>query len=316
MTTSGSTDYNRTGTQIITFAHKLLQLIPSGGTVGTNEAADGLESLELMVKSWQAEGIKLWIETEARVFTVKDQASYDLPGANGCKITELSETTLDADEASGQTVLSVASTSQGAGFADSDTIGIVLDGGTIQWTTIASFVTDDTVTVSDALTGSASSGNKVFAYTTAIKRPLQILSARRLQDNVEIQLWPWARSEYFNQPNKDTSSTVTQYYYDPQLTTGKLYVWPRPDTVDQMLNFTYKRTIEDFDLGSNDPDFPQEWLEALGYNLAIRIAPQFGKTLVPEIATMALVLKDMVEGFSVEEVSVHFSGGGRTGGMF
>ena len=53
-------------------------------------------------------------------------------------------TTLDADEAASQTVLSVTSTS---GFANSDNIGIELDDGTRQWTTISSFVADDTVTV-------------------------------------------------------------------------------------------------------------------------------------------------------------------------
>ena len=88
MSTSGSIDYNRTGTQIITFAHKKLNILASGGTVGTNNLSDGLEALEMMIKSWQTEGIRLWLETYGRIFLVDGQTSYDLAGANGCKISE------------------------------------------------------------------------------------------------------------------------------------------------------------------------------------------------------------------------------------
>lgn len=309
MATSGSTDFNRTGLQIITFAAKLLQVIPRGGSLSTAEVTDGTESLNLMIKTWGVEGLKLWIETEGRVFTVDSQAAYSLPGANGCKISELSETTLDADEAASQTVLSVTSTTQGAGFTDADTIGIVLDDDTIHWTTIASSVTDDTVTVDTGLASAAASGNKVFAYTNAIERPLQIISARRLLSGQELSMFPWTRQEYFDQPNKTSAGTSTQYFYDPQLTTGKLYLWQPPDTVDQMINITYKRTIEDFDADGNNPDFPQEWLEALGYNLAIRMAPQYGKTVPPDLLFTAQQMKEMLEDWSQEEQSIYFTAG-------
>jgi hypothetical protein len=281
-----------------------LQLIGSGGSVGTNEAADGLESLELMIKSWQVEGIKLWTLTEGRIFTVDSQASYSLPGARGCKITELVETTLDADEAAGQTVLSVTSTT---GFTNSDVIGIMLDAGTIHWTTISSFVAGDTVTIASALPSAASSGNDVFVYTVAIERPLEILDIRLLEDGREQQINQMSRDDYFRQPDKTTASTPNQWFYDPQLTTGKLYLWPPPSDEATMLNVTYKRMIEDFDSGSNDPDFPAEWIETLGYNLAVRIAPQYGRPVPPEVLAVAGQLKDTLEDWSQETGSIQFS---------
>lgn len=311
MATSGSTDYNRTGTQIITFAAKQLQLIASGGALTTAEAADALEALELMIKTFQAEGVKLWLLTYARIFPVVGQKSYDLPGANACNISELSETTLDADEAAGQTVLSVTSTTQGAAFADGDVIGIELDSGSIQWTTIASSVADDTVTVDDALTGAASSGNGVWAYTNALGRPLRIESARRLNSAIDTPIVTISKQEYDDLPNKAVKAPPVQIYYDPQLATGKLYVWPTISTIADSLNITYRRSVEDFDSGANDPDFPQEWLELLGYNLAVRIAPQFGKQIPAEVAVMAQATKEAAMNWDQEEESVYFTGSGQ-----
>lgn len=310
MATSGSTDYSRTGTQIITFAHKKLNILASGGTVGTNDLADGLEALELMIKSWQTEGIRLWLETLGRVFLVDGQTSYDLSGANGCKISELSETTLDADEAIGQTVLSVTSTSQGAGFTDADVIGVVTDSNTIEWTTIVSSVTDDTVTITDALTAAASSGNKVYAYTNAIERPLRIESARRLNSTIETPMIKLAKADYDRLTNKTNEGPPVQFYYDPQLGTGKLYLWPTPNTIDDAINVTYRRVVEDFDAAGNDPDFPSEWIECLGYNLAVRIASDFGKQVPASVAAIAGELKENLEGWDVEEESLMFSGSG------
>jgi hypothetical protein len=303
MATSGSTDYSRTAAQIIAFAHKLLQLIPSGGSVGTNEEADGLESLNLMVKSWMMDGVKLWTHTDAHIYLVDGQASYDLPGANGAKKSEIAETTLDAAEASGQTVISVTSTT---GFANSDVIGIVQDDDTIHWSTISSFVTDDTVTIAGATTAAAASGNKVYVYTNAIERPLRIISARMDNASNEIPMYSLSRQEYFDLPNKSSTGIPTQFYYDPQLGTGKLYLWPVPESVDYVFKCNFQRTLEDFDATTDTPDLPQEWLEALGYNLAIRIAPQYGKAVPREVAIVAAELKDLVSDWDQEEESVYF----------
>ena len=78
-----------------------------------------------------------------------------------------------------------------------------------------------------------------------------------------------------------------------------------------MINIRYRRPIEDFDSAGNDPDFPQEWLECLGYNLAVRIAPQFGKTAPQEVVMMAVELKESLQGWDQEEESIIFSGGSR-----
>jgi hypothetical protein len=108
-----------------------------------------------------------------------------------------------------------------------------------------------------------------------INRPLEIANARRLVDSIETPIAIRSRNEYMNQPEKDTSSGEPVYvYYDPQLVRGVLYVWPAPIAEDQ-INFSYKSYIEDFDTLADTPYFPSEWLEAIVYNLALRLCPMY-----------------------------------------
>jgi hypothetical protein len=70
-----------------------------------------------------------------------------------------SETTLDAAEVSGQTVLSVTATTN---MTVGDSIMIELDDSTFHLSTISSFSAGDTVTIADALPSKAASGNTVI----------------------------------------------------------------------------------------------------------------------------------------------------------
>jgi hypothetical protein len=116
------------------------------------------------------------------------------------------------------------------------------------------------------------------AYTLSPK-PMRVISVRRLQDGYETPLNEMARQEYFDQPNKTASpSTPVSFYYDPQLTTGALYLWPAPsaDAVSNFtISYTYWRRLSDV-VNSNDaPDTPQEWLEALAWNLASALETEY-----------------------------------------
>jgi len=70
----------------------------------------------------------------------------------------LFNTTLSADEAAGQTVLSVTSS---ANFTAGNYVNILLDDDTIHRTTIASVDSSIQITIAAALPGKASSGNNV-----------------------------------------------------------------------------------------------------------------------------------------------------------
>ena len=48
----------------------------------------------------------------------------------------------------------------------------------------------------------------------------------------------------------------------------------------------YQAPYEDFDSGTNEPDFPQEWFQALIYGLAYVLAPEYGVPLEERQALM------------------------------
>jgi hypothetical protein len=303
LATSGSTDYTRTRDQIIRGALRAINVIAAGETPSSEDMQDGAEALNLMVKSWQTEGVYLWTHTEATLFLAYGTSSYSV-GPSGWHATETyADTELTAAAALGATSLTVGSVT---GITAADHIGIELDDGTRQWTTVST-AAGTTVTIGAALTGAAASGNSIFAYTTKLERPLKIIEARR-RDSAgnDLPLRLISRDEYMRLPTKATTGTVTQVYYDPQLTNGVLYTWPTASDVDDILRFTFRRTVEDFDGTANTPDFPQEWLAALKFNLAIHLAPEYEKEVSTTLAALALSTLDGLRGWDKEDTPTFF----------
>jgi hypothetical protein len=219
-----------------------------------------------------AKGAKLWAVKEATLFLTVGTASYSL-GATGTHCTHTYvQTTLSTDEALGSTSLSLTSTT---GMAASDNIGIVLDDGTIHWTTISGTPGAPT-TIATGLASAATSGNVVFTYTTKINRPQRIDDESTYWHSIAGNDTPIdmiSRSDYSQITNKTTEGKVVKAYYDKQLTNGILKVWPTPDLATDVIKFSYERILEDFDASGNTPDFAIEWGEALILGLAYKMAP-------------------------------------------
>ena len=306
MTTSGITAYDRTGAQLCTRALKIIEVLAEDETISTNQQTDSLDALNLLVKTEQTR-MRLWRKVQAKLFLVPEQARYELSGANACDVSELSQTTLDASEATSQTVLSVASTSNGAGFAVSDVIGVVLDAGTIHWTTVVSFVTDDTVTITDALPSAAASGKRVYVYTTAAPRALKVTSCRRENGGQELSMNDMDYDEYFDLPNKTSPGTPVDFMYDPQRGVGELYLWPTPNSVDDVVNYSYLDGLEIFNAATDTSDFPEEWMEFLVYGLALRLCPQHGVAFSTENLAIYSQAEKTLKMFDQQDNSVIFS---------
>lgn len=296
MSISTSVNYNQTRNEIIYDALMLIQVLGEGETPDSGDLDLVNRSLNRMVKAWQAQGIHLFGATIATVFPVLNTAKYSLNnGASYANATNTYYSTqLSADEAAGQTVLSIDSNTN---MTAADYIGIKLDDGSIQWTTIVSS-TSTTVTITDALTSVASEDNYVFFYTTKINRPLRIIKANsyNISAGTEIPLTPIAYSDYFDLPNKlSTGDTPVQWYYDPQITAGDLYIWPVPENITNLIKIKYQRPFADLDSATDNVDFPQEWLDAIVYNLAVRIAPFYSKyEEMNSLAPLAVSLLDKV----------------------
>jgi hypothetical protein len=308
MAVSGSSDFNSTRDEICYDALVTLGVIKGGETPSAQVITDTARRLNAMVKRWQKKQIHVWTKAEATLFPQASQVRYALVAGSTDHATETFYQTeiSTGGEASGQTVLSVEDTTN---ITASDYAGIVVDDGTVHWSTVSS-KTSTTITIADALDDDASAGNAVFTYTTKIVRPLKIVDARRydITSGIETPLAPMlARMDYQALPNKTQTGTINQAWYDPGNTTGYLHIWNPMAAVTDLLKFTWCRPIMDFDAAGDSPDLPQEWLDALVFNLAVSIAPMFDVPLerVTMVATMAQQYLDDVAGDDREDESLY-----------
>ena len=290
MATSGSYNYNLTRNNIVKRAFNIINVFAPDQTIDAGDQDFALDLLNSMLKSWQAEIRHSWNRQRATLFTAYQDQDYDLYSSGDHCTKSYVETTISTAEAASQTVISLTSTT---GMTAADYIGIELTGGTRQWTTIVSVDSSTQVTITTALTGAAAAGNSVVTYTTKVDRPLEILTAtwQNINDDIEIQLTQLLFEEYWLLPDKLTDGSPTAYMYNPQIGIGKLYLWPRPDNVDYIVNFTFYESIEDFDSQSDDPDLPQEWTLALIFNLAVLLAFPYGR--IPELDKVEMKAREL-----------------------
>ena len=87
-----------------------------------------------------------------------------------------------------------------------------------------------------------------------------------------------------------------------------MWVWPAPPDYTNFINFTWYRPIMDFTAPSNIPDLPQEWLNALIWNLAIEMAPEYDvpDSVFNRVQAKAAEKLALVSGWDKEPESVNF----------
>lgn len=310
MATSGSVDFTLNRDEIVKSSLRLLGLLDPGETPDESEISNGTEALNIMVKAWQADGLQLWAQKRATILLEKSKATYSLSSTGDHATASYTTTQMRVAGVATDTTLEVDSTT---GMTALDNIGVILDDNTTHWTTIASVTDSDTLELTSGLASAAAINNNVYWYTTKINRPLRITEIFRRDSNSDTSLIMVSREEYMLLGNKTTAGTPNQAYYDPQLNAGTLYLFPVPDNGDVTMEIVYHRPFEDFDAVTDTPDFPQEWLEALKYGLAARLAPEYGIPLPAQqlLGIQLGKIKERVMGWDIENASVYFSPGDR-----
>jgi len=309
MTTSGSIDWNMTGTEIVQAAVSIVNERSSEIPLTNNEISDGLNVANRLLKHWQTK-FHLWKRDEGVLFLRNGVTNYTIGASSGndqaCLLDDFINTTITTAAVLGASTLVVGSTT---GMVAADFIGIELDDGTRQWTTIVSVDSATGLTITATLTAASAVGRTVFTYTTALERPLRVEGVRRriITNATEVELTHWSRQQYFAQNNKNSSGTPTSYFYSPRLGKGRFYLWQTASTVNQLLYLTFNRTMEDFDTSSNNPDLPQEWLDPFVWALAEEIALEYQCPLdkFQLIKLKAAEKLDDALGWDEEEVSLN-----------
>ena len=174
MATSGSWDYSLTAAQVIQAAFEDLGAYAPGQTIGSADAAMALTRLNLLAKQWQTPsdnmpGLKIATRQRVTLILAKGQQTYTIGPATGDSraSTLIGRTTMRVTGVATDTVLNVTAITDTTSYpgttktmAGSDFVGIQLDDGTIQWTTISSTGAGPTMTIGagGGLTSQSSAG--------------------------------------------------------------------------------------------------------------------------------------------------------------
>ena len=305
MTISNSTNWTRTKQDIIKMAFFHIGKYANGRTIEAEDYFVASQLLNDMIKEWEPD-LHLWTKTEGIVHLTQYTGEYEL-GTYTYFTRRDNQLTrqLAANYVATDTVITLDSTED---FSLGNTnIGVVLDTGMTHWTTISNINVDGiTLTLTDALPSAASDNNLVYYFSTTEDKPLRILDARLLKgydagstsDQLGLPMSVIAYEDYWGIVATSLNGQIpNQYCYNPKSTDGTLYIWPRPTDTSYRLQITYERILNDLDNISDTVDFPQEWFSALHYQLAVRLAPGYGKSdrlavLVPIASEMLNNAKD------------------------
>jgi hypothetical protein len=304
MARSNSRDFKLNRDQLIKRAFQVINIYDLNTTIPNDENQFASDLLNAMMKQWQAEGLHLWNRREATLFTAKDTASYSLGAAGTHATTSYVSTLLNGALAISATAVTVDSTT---GMTASDNIGIELTDGTRHWDTIASVDSSTTLTLTTGIVSAASDNARVVSYTDKINRPLLVLHSRvgDLSTDSEITTIQLRRNDYFDISDKTSAGRPNGYYYDKQLDEGTIYLWPRPDDVDYIVNFSYYDQVEDVDSGTDDLDYPQEWTLALIWGLGLELAQTYNMYAeLPLLQQKVMQLKMAISDFNYDEESI------------
>lgn len=278
MATSGNITLVASRDTIITEALSQLGAVDGVGPADPNDVASMAISLNFLIKWLQAKaGLNLFALQRIALMLEKDKRFYNL-GPNGDHFTPESGLRRLTTTASLLAGVSVIPVNDATGVLAADEIGIVQEDG-VHWTTVVSVLVND-ITITDVTTADVANAAAVFNFTGKGNRPMKIMDVvtRRFDNTLDVPVEVIDRERYITLSNKEANGQVNQVYYDPQVGTGKLFVWPIELNLSQYLVLYVQRTLENVDASADDVDFPQEWFLPLVYNLAKMNTAKFGIT--------------------------------------
>lgn len=155
------------------------------------------------------------------------------------------------------------------------------------------------------------------APTVAITdRPLKIIQGfyrnKQTTPYIDIPVMVVSKQEYNVLGSKYSTGTANTIFYDVKKLNGILYVYLTPDANTQTnieLHIVVQLPLDDLTTALGVPDFPNEWMNCLVWNLADQLALEYGVPMNSrqEISQRANTYKDLLSDWDVESSSTFFS---------
>jgi len=314
MTVGTTTNLDETRLTIISDAMMLLGVNAAGEAIADADMQLGVRWLNRLIKQWQGLGIHVWTNSYATLYFELGVQTYYLGNETQGGVhwaEEPVEQSLTADAAAAATTLNIDSSLL---LTVGDHIGIIDNDGDIQWTTVATKPSSTSVTISTPLLVASDSGNYVYSYTErpASGSPLRILQANLksgLGEQVSSIIMPaLSFSDFFQLTSKLSPGTPINWSYQRNINSGDLMVWPTPNVLTNRMVLHYTRPMFDFDTAVTTQDLGQEWITAIIYNLAVLLAPSYGKSnLLQTLTPLASEFLGLADSYDQEDVSLYLS---------
>lgn len=124
-----------------------------------------------------------------------------------------------------------------------------------------------------------------------------------------------AKEDYNRIRTKFIGTYPSHLYYDPAYPLGRLYFWPIPQASLYQLFVTVKYVLGGFQGLGTTVSFPPEYLAALRYGLAQRLAPMYGLPVTPALMGLAKDAFNVIRNSNTQiaqmKLPVQLSGRGR-----
>jgi hypothetical protein len=302
-------------TQIITKAMQIIGALPSGQLPTDQEMVDNSLHLNLLLKSYLAEGLINWHQDLFILFPVKGQTSYIFPPNNTDQIKWTTESalltsTLAEGCAAGDSILTLSNppTSNfnqgqvGAGTL----VGVTLTDNTLFWSYTQNEVTDTQVSLIDSLSASATKGACIyFLLDNGAPRSLPsklVAVMRRNATHQDFPLRPLAFHDYQRLTTKTQTGIPLQYTTRETLTDRRIYLWPTPQDSTYRIYLQAQTEYTVMEDDSSPVPISSEGYLALVWELASLLGIEFGCdiNLLGVITAKAQYYKDLALGFGTE----------------
>ena len=142
-------------------------------------------------------------------------------------------------------------------------------------------------------------------------RPSKLSGAwvRDLSNNTDLPLAVMADSDFFNIPQKTATSSYPQaVYIDRQFPNGNVYLYPVPNQSDVALVLQYTAPLDSTIELDTVCDLPPAFRQALRYNLAINLAPEYGLEPTPTVQSIAITSLNNINANNIQPYEIDFGG--------
>ena len=138
----------------------------------------------------------------------------------------------------------------------------------------------------DEQTQTLTDGTASYSVASGTLAMLEMVIRR---SSVDTPVTKIGREQYHLIPNKTNEGLPSMLYLDRKA--GTYYLWSTPENSTDVLRYWRLRRLQDVTAGSETPDVPYRWFEALASGLAARLALKFAPekfALLEKLAAGAL----------------------------